>query len=56
MTLHTHWNHEFYSSLLGDEAIFFSILRRPADAYASMFDYANFKSKSGMNINDYIDK
>ena len=52
--LHTRWNHKQFVDLLGPNAIYFTILRDPSDAFESLYEYVGLEVTFGMNLTDFI--
>ena len=54
--LHSVWNASAFRSLLGPEAVFFTVLRDPVDAFESLFVYSNMRRNlGGIELAEYID-
>ena len=56
--LHTKWSQEVFEALLGPEAVFVTILRDPAEAFESLYSYANLEGSERFNrtLAEFIDE
>merc|ERR1719334_2879587 len=51
--LHSMWNKQEVSRLLGDDAVYFTILRNPVDAFESLYNYFHFEEKFHMDLENF---
>ena len=52
--LHTKWNQEEVSNLMGEGTKFITVLRDPVDNFESLYNYVHFNNTFKMNLEDFV--
>jgi len=52
--LHTKWNQEEVSNLMGQGTKFITVLRDPVDNFESLYNYVHFNKTFEMNLEDFV--
>ncbi|KAK2704608.1 hypothetical protein QYM36_016865 [Artemia franciscana] len=54
--VHTRWNHEAVRSLIGESAVYVTMLRSPVDIFESFYSYSKLDESYNASLPDFIDK
>ncbi|XP_023344045.1 galactose-3-O-sulfotransferase 2 isoform X2 [Eurytemora carolleeae] len=53
-SLHSMWSKKEVKKILGEDAVYFTILRNPVDAFESLYNYVHFENNFKMNLETFI--